>query len=73
MADTDGGPPRRANPWGDDHLVEEVAREYVVRLGPIAALDAVEVEYDSAVERGDVLGAEAWTDIRDAIKRCASN
>jgi len=71
MADTDGAQPRRANSWNDDHLVEHVAREYVGRLGIVAALESVVTAYDSAVERGDALGSEAWADIRDAIERCA--
>lgn len=71
MADTDETQPRCANRWGDDHLVDGVAREYVDRLGIASALTFVETAYDSAVDRGDELGAEAWADIRGAIKRCA--
>jgi hypothetical protein len=51
--------------------VDGVAREYVDRLGVASALTFVETAYDSAVDRGDELGAEAWADIRGAIKRCA--
>ncbi len=58
------------NRWGDDYLVEEVARDYVNRFGT-AAVETVEAEYASAAERRDAIGSEASADIRDAISRLA--
>ena len=65
------GTERRANRWDDDHLVDEVACDYLTRYGVNAALERVGKEYADALGHRDALGSEAWADIRDAIKRCA--
>jgi hypothetical protein len=60
------------NRWGDDHLVEEAARDYLVRYGVNAGLERAKAEYALARNRRDTLASEAWADIRDAIGRQAN-
>ena len=53
-----------SNGW----LVEQVAREMIVRHGRAAAAIAREFQ-TIAAEAGDDLSARAWRDIADAIER----
>lgn len=52
----------------DGYLINQVARDYLTRMGPVLAVAHLSEQAGIAEGRGDELSATAWRDIAQAAR-----